>query len=63
MSVRTEKGTRHITFHCDNCSEFFTIDSKEFADTLIAMKKAKWTYQKEQDDGWSHYCPSCSEKK
>jgi len=63
MSVTTEKGTGFKVFHCDNCSEHFTIDNDEFRETLIAMKKAKWTYQKEQDDGWSHYCPSCSEKK
>lgn len=59
MSVRTEKDTKYVTFHCDNCPEYFTIDSKDFRPTLEAMKKAKWSYQKEDDDGWSHYCPSC----
>jgi hypothetical protein len=62
MSVRTEKSSGYITFHCDNCSEYFTKDSEDFKETLKAMKKEKWTYQQEQDDGWSHYCPVCSEK-
>jgi ribosomal protein L37AE/L43A len=61
--IKREKDTKAIVFHCDNCSEHFTEGTDDFTYTLSQLKKAKWSYQKEQDDGWSHYCPSCTKKK
>lgn len=58
--ISRDKG--EIVFNCDNCSEYFTIDSDDFYDTLNALKKTKWQFQKEKDGGWSHYCPTCTEK-
>jgi hypothetical protein len=58
--IKREKG--NVVFHCDNCSEYFTLDTDDFNETLAALKEEKWKYQKEKDGGWSHYCPECNKE-
>jgi len=59
--ITRERHTKHITFHCDGCSEVFVSDTDNFTDAYSDAKKDGFTSRKE-DNEWVHYCAICAGK-
>lgn len=46
---------------CDNCSETFDTDEKDFFAAIEAIKKEGWAVRQNDNEEWEHICPSCLE--
>ena len=60
MTIEREKGSRFITFICDdnNCHEIFLSSYDDFGLSLSQAKEKGWKVRKVCGE-WMHFCRDC----
>lgn len=59
MSIERYHGD--ISFICDDCGDALDAYTNDFTEAIEVLKMNSWTFIRQKNGDYEHYCPDCSE--